>query len=196
MLHRYEVGDPIKEWLPIDEEKFTLAGHYPGGCVQTLNDLRSGAEVQTHGWVYRDIPIYYCVNRPPGLFQQPNTTVLRQVWQPKQAVERLTEAGDGRTYHGYVGVIHALSFEEIWRWELRPANDVWRWLYWLWEQNDQEVPSFQVFLLIWWDAAVRGNNLPGDLALVQPALLSEDHPWVPGVWDAGRCHWLMQKLGA
>jgi len=61
---------------------------------------------------------YYLLNRPPGVACQPKGDVAREVWFPPKPMP----GQEDRRVLGWVEYDHALTHEEIWQWELAPAD--------------------------------------------------------------------------
>ena len=62
---------------------------------------------------------YYYLNRPPGLWCQKDGFIDREVWWPARVIP------DTEWYAlGWVDYPFQLSCEDIWKWELRPADEI------------------------------------------------------------------------
>lgn len=62
---------------------------------------------------------YYNSYRPPGYAQSPDGWVNIEVWMPAKTIP-----GTNAHALGWVEYDHKLDFEIIWKWELRPADEI------------------------------------------------------------------------
>ena len=75
--------------------------------------------------------VYYYRNRPPGIGCQPSgfDPDTRECWHPRRGVR-------GLLYHGQVSYSEPLKFEQVWRYELVPADPVENAEYAFWQELD------------------------------------------------------------
>jgi len=61
---------------------------------------------------------YYFLNRPPGIATHPKGETRRQVWFPSRPMPGQVD----RRVLGWVEYPEPLTHEQIWKWELAPAD--------------------------------------------------------------------------
>lgn len=61
---------------------------------------------------------YYLLNRPPDIGTHPAGETAREVWAPSREIP-----GSARCAHGWVEYPEPLPFDEVWRYELLPADE-------------------------------------------------------------------------
>lgn len=85
---------------------------------------------------------YYYLLRPPSIGCQPQGGINRETFTYFGPVEAL----DGMKAHGWVEYDEPLEFDQIWRFDLMPANELERAKYRLWLYADRDPERVQRWL--------------------------------------------------
>jgi hypothetical protein len=75
--------------------------------------------------------VYYFLLRPPFIGTHPAGEVSREVWQPVQNIP-----GTERHAHGWVKYPAPLDFDQVWKYDLYPANEDGLNRYWDWREEN------------------------------------------------------------
>jgi hypothetical protein len=73
---------------------------------------------------------YYFLNRPPAIGTHPAGEVARECWLPRRDIP-----GTERPAYGWVDYPEPLDFEQVWRYELFPADPAEVDAYWDWRDE-------------------------------------------------------------
>lgn len=66
---------------------------------------------------------YYFLNRPPSIGTHPAGETARESWVPRQDAQLEDEVGEyTRPVWGWVEYPQALTFEQVWKYDLIPAG--------------------------------------------------------------------------
>lgn len=74
---------------------------------------------------------YYYLYRPPGTGCQKDGFINRERWMPAELIP-----DTGQRALGWVDYPFRLDLEDVWKWELQPANMYDRKLYWEWRESE------------------------------------------------------------
>ena len=72
---------------------------------------------------------YWFLLRPPGIGCMPHGWALKEYWQPTQKIP-----GTERYAHGWVEYTKSLAHEQVWFFDLLPAQD--EDAYWAWREEE------------------------------------------------------------
>ena len=75
---------------------------------------------------------YYFLNRPPGLFCQPDGSIRREAFIPKREY-----APGERAVWGFTDYSQPLTSEQIWKYELWPADEGELFAYLNWRDENE-----------------------------------------------------------
>ena len=78
---------------------------------------------------------YYFIKRPPFIGTHPDGAISQESWEPSHAIGYKT---NGRRFHGFAVYNHALTFEEIWKYELYPSCETEGIAYYEWRQENSK----------------------------------------------------------
>ena len=78
---------------------------------------------------------YYLINRPPSIGTHPDGEIEREVWMPARQIPDRHNLG-GWSALGWVAYDEPLDFEMVWRYELRPADNLELDRYYDWRDEE------------------------------------------------------------
>jgi hypothetical protein len=72
---------------------------------------------------------YFLTHRPPGIGCQPEGDLARETWVPRREIPNGEAVAFGSVTYGA-----PLTWEQLWKYELLPEEEVERLLYYLWQE--------------------------------------------------------------